>query len=136
MNPRSHRDPPASEERRRSKPTPVRALQDVETSPPTEPSPPTEETSVTIEGVAWSVRVDGEAEGPGGARGPHLLFLRFDEEGADGDDASARSAWVVGDRLGDVPAARLEDAFRRAQPWTTPDQPRSFFEDASARRGR
>lgn len=129
------RDPPQSDDRRRSKPTPVRALHDVESPPDTDPAPPTEERTITIEGVGWHVRVAGEAEGPVGARGSRRLYLRFDEDGADGEDGSAKCAWIVGERLADLPDARVEAAFRRAEAWNPPDH-RPFFEDESGRRGR
>lgn len=135
-SPPPDRDPPHADDRRRSKPTPVRALHDVEGSPAEEPAPPAEETSITIEGIRWHVRVAGEAEGPGDASGPRRLFLRFDQEGMDGDDASAKSAWIVGDLLADLPEARIEAAFRQAKPWAAPDRELPFFEDESGRRGR
>lgn len=121
------------------KPTPVRVLQEAPPAPAEAPVVPVPLIVVSLDGVEWSVRVEGQSGGPGtgpaGDASPPLLFVRFER---DGDDAatSGLGAWVVGTRLEDVSEARLEAALRNAKPWTRKAGPDGFFEDEGGRRGR
>jgi hypothetical protein len=117
----------------------VRALRETPPAPAEEPVVPVPPVVVSLDGVDWSVRVEGQSGGPGagpaGDASPPLLFVRFERDG-DEADTSGLGGWVVGTRLEDVSEARLEAALREAKPWVEKPRADGFFEDEGGRRGR
>lgn len=98
---------------KRPKPTPVRDLAPVESTPaPTEPD--LEEAEVRIEGDVWAVRVLGRSGGERASATP-LLLLGFWEDEHEGA-APDREALIVGRTLADLTPAALRNAFDEARP--------------------
>ncbi len=106
---------PSDEDRagKRPKPTPVREMAPVESTPaPTEPD--LEEAEVSIEGETWAVRVLGRSGGERASATP-LLLLGFWEEDPDAH-APDREALIVGRTLAGLTPAALRSAFDESEP--------------------
>lgn len=106
---------PSDEDRagKRPKPTPVRDMAPVESTPaPTEPD--LEEAEVSIEGETWTVRVLGRSGGERASATP-LLLLGFWEDDPEADDPD-REALIVGRTLASLTPAALRSAYRASEP--------------------
>lgn len=124
---------------RASKPTPVRALDDVP-SPREAPGPMPERKTFPVEGQVWLAEVMGHARGSGSG-GPGLLLVRFEPEVGAGtmheDSSPARlESWLVAERLAEVSESHLASALAKAQPWRGVPEPPPFFAEEGGRRGR
>lgn len=115
---------------KRPKPTPVRDMAPVESTPaPTEPD--LEEAEVSIEGDTWAVRVLGRSGGERASATP-LLLLGFWRDRQEGDDPD-REALIVGRTLADLTPAGLRNAFDASEP--PRKRPTPSQEERKKRRG-
>ena len=87
-----------------------------------------------LDEVSWMVVADGASLGGPAPNRVSMLMLRFTREGD--EEGESREAWVVGDRLEELPEDRLLVALRGSD--LRPDRRDvvGFFEDLGGRRRR
>lgn len=109
-----------------SRPTPVRDLSGTDGTEGE--APPSPSTTVEIEGVTWTVRVEGRGRTPAPASAPLILLGFFrspDDERATREVLVSRQAL---DRLSEI---QLEEAFARAAAPPDPGVRKELFPETS-----
>ena len=109
------------------KPTPVRDL-----APPGASrgaSPDVSEATVDVDGVPWTVRVQGRSGGASTASAPLLLLGFWQAQSAPAPPD--REALVVGRLLADMSEGELQAAFAQSRVPADPDRRPGFFAEIS-----
>ena len=125
-------DPPTSGQVS-GKPTPVRNLGSARNS--TQVEPDTEIVAIEVEGVSWTVRVQGRSGGSSPARAP-LLLLGFwkSAPSAPSDAPPDREALIVGSSLADLSADELVEVHAQSKEPAERSSRPGFFAEISERR--